>query len=234
MNAIELYSQAYDLHYKNNDLSAARAIYREILQKYPDSQECTYAEVQLGLIDKELDKMPAAKPKTEISVMGVMGFIFSVLCVFGIIALFFTIYLINKKAVYYEYVIEGMQQLNSPFPDRGVQSLLLVTKSWPNRTLAQKVLVEHFLQKNDVASAEKILLKIRKVNPKDLYATQRIQDLAQLKIKAKQKAEAEARRKEAAKRREAVKQRKARRRWQERDMEDDLPEEDLPEGVNYF
>ncbi|MBD3319643.1 MAG: tetratricopeptide repeat protein [Chitinivibrionales bacterium] len=48
---LELYEKAYKLHYQEYKIAEACAMYRELIDKFPDSQECGYAVVQLNKIE---------------------------------------------------------------------------------------------------------------------------------------------------------------------------------------
>jgi len=48
---LELYEEAYRLHYEHQDASAARRIYETIISDFPESRECGYAAIQLQAID---------------------------------------------------------------------------------------------------------------------------------------------------------------------------------------
>ena len=49
-SALQLYSTAYECQYEHNDSKEACRIYREIIRKFPDSNESAYAVVQLEKI----------------------------------------------------------------------------------------------------------------------------------------------------------------------------------------
>ncbi|MBD3344373.1 MAG: hypothetical protein GF401_04845 [Chitinivibrionales bacterium] len=47
---LELYSKAYSLHYEQNRVGEACIIYKDIVNNFPDSNECAYAAIQLEKI----------------------------------------------------------------------------------------------------------------------------------------------------------------------------------------
>ena len=49
-SALQLYSTAYDYQYEHHDVKEACRLYREIIKKFPDSNESAYAVVQLEKI----------------------------------------------------------------------------------------------------------------------------------------------------------------------------------------
>lgn len=49
-SALQLYSTAYEYQYEHDDIKEACRIYREIIKKFPDSNESAYAVVQLEKI----------------------------------------------------------------------------------------------------------------------------------------------------------------------------------------
>ncbi|MBD3321048.1 MAG: hypothetical protein GF350_08150 [Chitinivibrionales bacterium] len=44
---LELYSRAYNLQYEQNKVGEACVIYKDIVNNFPDSNECAYAAIQL-------------------------------------------------------------------------------------------------------------------------------------------------------------------------------------------
>ncbi|MBD3347081.1 MAG: tetratricopeptide repeat protein [Chitinivibrionales bacterium] len=48
---LELYEKAYKLHYQEYKIAEACAIYRQLIEKFPDSRECGYAVIQLNKIE---------------------------------------------------------------------------------------------------------------------------------------------------------------------------------------
>lgn len=65
-SALQLYHSAYRCHYELGELAEACRLYREIIRQFPQSNECTYAVVQLekigaGEVLKNLDIAPANK-----------------------------------------------------------------------------------------------------------------------------------------------------------------------------
>ena len=51
----EMFSKAYDLHYKKKDYMTAYCIYNQIIETYPDSDEANYAATQM----KNMEKIPS-------------------------------------------------------------------------------------------------------------------------------------------------------------------------------
>lgn len=49
-SALQLYSTAYRFQYEQNDIKEACRLYREIIRQFPDSNESSYAVVQLEKI----------------------------------------------------------------------------------------------------------------------------------------------------------------------------------------
>lgn len=48
----EMFTKAYDLHYKKKDYMTAYCIYNQIIEAYPDSNEANYAVMQMKNIEK--------------------------------------------------------------------------------------------------------------------------------------------------------------------------------------
>jgi len=48
---LELYEEAYRLHYERQDVAAARRLYETIISEFPESRESGYAAIQLQAID---------------------------------------------------------------------------------------------------------------------------------------------------------------------------------------
>jgi hypothetical protein len=54
VTALDLYSEAYARHYKDNDIEKACVLYKEIIRRFPESNECAYAGLQLEKIGATL------------------------------------------------------------------------------------------------------------------------------------------------------------------------------------
>jgi hypothetical protein len=63
---LELYEQAYRLHYESENIAGACSLYKEIIKKFPESNECGYAVIQLQKIGaREIARTLDAKHSKE-------------------------------------------------------------------------------------------------------------------------------------------------------------------------
>lgn len=62
MDSSELYKTAYSLHYNDNEYDVAIEKYQELIDKFPDSKEASWAKTQIGNIG---NLTPLEKSKAE-------------------------------------------------------------------------------------------------------------------------------------------------------------------------
>lgn len=62
--ALEMYRDAYNLHYKIGDTEKAKKIYEEIIEGYPVSDAADYASIQLKTIKDSMDIIGTTNPST--------------------------------------------------------------------------------------------------------------------------------------------------------------------------
>ncbi len=98
--ALDLYSDAYTKQYKEKDLEKACVIYKEIIQRFPESQECAYAGMQLEKIGATI---AVSEPKSRVKGWIVALFIVNFLLLAG---------LAGAAAVMYTRVQNRMQAIH--------------------------------------------------------------------------------------------------------------------------
>lgn len=90
--ALEMYRDAYNLHYKIGDTEKAKKIYHEIIEGYPVSDAADYASIQLKNIDDNIsiigssESVPLKKTSAAPMVVSILTLLITVtILVFGIL-----------------------------------------------------------------------------------------------------------------------------------------------------
>lgn len=67
ISANESYKIAYEAHYKKKNLNMAYALYQQILENYPNTDEVKYAKQQLSNLEKHCEDrlLPLFKSKVK-------------------------------------------------------------------------------------------------------------------------------------------------------------------------
>ncbi len=81
---LDLYDRAYDFHYEKKQPARAARIYREIIRRFPSSNECAYAAIQLekitaGKVLRKAQKQMKAKVPAWVIVLLVLNLVATVL-----------------------------------------------------------------------------------------------------------------------------------------------------------
>lgn len=158
-SAIELYQRAYDLDYRKGDWEYAEELYRQIIEKYPYSDEKEYALVHLDRLDK-LKANPHNQELQPIRAKGGGGFL--AFC-------FILILLLGAGTGFLGY-LTWQQHLRSESNDLIIQGLIsektnnqelaqtqyqLAKETYPQNSLAYHLLGELYLTQGDKDMAER-------------------------------------------------------------------------------
>ena len=189
---IELYQQAYHLHFREGKPDLAKELYRQIIEQYPDSDERKYAQFLLARLSPVMENTPHA-PSASFSFFAAVSFFISFLAAAGIVGLFFLHRLDEKSNAYMEKIILATHTTQMENYDQALLFLREAKLIDPDREAAYSLASEIYFKKEryDLAKAEyKALLS---VSPSNLYAQERLDLIeqrekdAQAKVAEKQK-----------------------------------------------
>ena len=158
--AIELYREAYELDYRKGNWEAAEDIYKQIIKKYPHSDEKEYSEVHLDRIeklradpdDREL-KPSVSKEGSSSGALSIVNFILIIVLLLVVCVLSFFLWESNQNSNYHELLLQG--QLNEKSGDIKNAAAIYEfgLQTYPNKTLAYRFLAELHLTTGNLKTA---------------------------------------------------------------------------------
>ena len=192
MTAIELYAQAYNLQYHIKDYNAAQEIYQDIIQKFPETPESSYAQIQMQKLAVILEKTAAKEfhPGFGSGFLGLAGLLLSLASLGVAIGLGVKLAGQSSRLDYTVKVLDSWSRLTTHQALDGIVQLETLIRTQTEQTLAYKVLAGYYLGKGDLEAAEKVLLKLKRVSPDDKFAEQGLREIVQTQLRKRQ-AEAE-------------------------------------------
>lgn len=192
-SAIELYQKAYDLDYNRGDLEYAEELYKEIINRYPHSEEKEYAQVNLERIAnlKSNPNDPFYKPFHSGGLTGLTVFCF-ILVLFlsvGVGFLGYFLYKGKQRQDSYELLLHGMIFEQNGNPDNARSRYEHAQKLYPANSLAYRCLGELYLKNGNIDLAEIESKKWKLANPYDINISDFISDIEKHRIKRNNKNE---------------------------------------------
>ncbi len=174
-SAIELYQQAYDLDYRHGDWETAEEMYRDILERYPYSDEKEYAQVHLERIQrlKGNPKDPDILPVRSGSAVGLTVFCFflTLLLIVGTGFLGYYFWQYQKRQLSHELVLQGMISELTGNVNNAQLNYEQAQKEDEMNALAYQCLAELFLKHGDKNRAASEGKKWKIVSPNDINLT---------------------------------------------------------------
>ena len=183
-SAIELYKEAYDLDFNKGDSLYAEVLYKELIERYPHSDEREYAEIHLERIAKLKGNPsdPTFKPLRSGGGGGGLAIVCFVLILFLFVAVgfgFYYGYRQYRRISSYEQIIHGLQsEKHGDFTD-AQNNFEWAQKISPNNGVAYRCLAELYLQEGKLQQAELVSKQWELLLPSDLALPtfkQRLQD----------------------------------------------------------
>ncbi len=171
-SAIELYQRAYDLDYRQGDWEEAEDIYKDILERYPYSDEKEYAQVHLERIQrlKGDPRDPELQPVRSGSAVGLTVFCFflTLLLIVGTGFLGYFFWEHQARGLSQELVLQGMVSERIGNANNAQLKYEQARNEDPSNVLAHQCLAELFLKHGDKARAENAGKGWAAVSPNDV------------------------------------------------------------------
>ena len=172
-SAIELYKQAYDLDFKNGDRSMAEQLYKEIVERFPYSDEKEYALVHLDRIDKlKINPHdPTLQPaKINQSPWGfsIFCFVLSLLLLVGGGFLGYFLRMQQKRSASSELVLQGMINEKAGDLNTARLSYKRAQEIYPENVIASQCLAELYLANGKKELAEIEFRQWKLMSPDDI------------------------------------------------------------------
>lgn len=176
-SAIELYQEAYSLHFKEGKPELAKELYQNLIEAYPDSDERKYAQFLLSRISSPTEALP--RPGTvSFPVVAAVSILLGLIALAGSIGLFFLFQREQNSSLYFEKVLLSMTAMQSQDYDDALLFLREAKLIDPKR-LAGYVLSSRIYEKKgryDLAEEEyRVLLS---VEPNNVFAQDQIRYVA--------------------------------------------------------
>jgi tetratricopeptide (TPR) repeat protein len=172
-SAIQLYQRAYDLDYRKGDWQYAEELYKEIIERYPYSDEKEYAQVHLDRIaklksDPHNQELQPVRGSGMASGFAVFCFVISLLLIVGACFLGYFLFQQQKWLNSQELVIQGLISERSGNPDTAREKYTLAQKTYPENILAYQCLAELYLKHGKTKQAELEFNQWQLISPNDL------------------------------------------------------------------
>ncbi len=171
-SAIELYQRAYNLDYRQGDWEEAEDIYKEIVERYPYSDEKEYAQVHLERIQrlKGNPSDPELQPVRSGSAVGltVFSFFLTLLLIVGTGFLGYFFWQHQNRDVSLELVVQGILSERVGSANNAQLKYEQAIKEDPGNILAHQSLAELFLKHGDKTRAETAGRNWALVSPSDV------------------------------------------------------------------
>jgi tetratricopeptide (TPR) repeat protein len=171
--AIEMYRRAYDLDYRKGDWRQAEALYRQIIEQYPYSDEKEYCLVHLERLEKiKLNPngkkgRPVRQNAGQNNALGLFNFFLILILAFVVAACAYFVWKESRQRTCLSLVIQAAISEKYGDNDRAEEYCRLAQNIFPQETLPYRFLAEHYISsgQNDLAEAE--LRKWTAANPED-------------------------------------------------------------------
>jgi tetratricopeptide (TPR) repeat protein len=159
-SAIELYRRAYDLDYRKGDWQQAEELYKEIVEKFPYSDEKEYALVHLDRIQKlranpqDQKLAPVRAAGSAVNGFNIVNFFLILILAVGVALAGYLIWQQNRTAQYQSLVIRGMSSEHSGNHSLAAALYKEAQEMMPGRPLAYQFLAELYMNTGQYGLAE--------------------------------------------------------------------------------
>jgi tetratricopeptide (TPR) repeat protein len=106
-SAIELYQEAYSLHFKEGKPDLAQELYKNIIEAYPDSDERKYAQFLLSRISSPVEAAPRTS-SVSYPIVTAITILLGLVAIAGSIGLFFLFQREQNSSLYFEKILLSM------------------------------------------------------------------------------------------------------------------------------
>jgi tetratricopeptide (TPR) repeat protein len=172
-SAIELYKEAYDLDYNKGDSLYAEVLYKEIIERFPHSDEKEYAQAHLERIAKLKGNPddPTFKPLQSGGSGGGLAIVCFVLILLILSALGFGGYYgyrLYRRLESNELVIHGLISEKTNNLDEAINRYEQAQQIYPANGLAYRCLAELYLKIGKPQQAELLTRQWELLHPYDI------------------------------------------------------------------
>lgn len=91
---LALYNQAYNLQYEKGKTKDACKLYREIIRKFPESNECAYSVIQLEKIGAK-EVLGTLKTNKFFNTLSIVNFILNIISICSIGVIFYLLFILK-------------------------------------------------------------------------------------------------------------------------------------------
>lgn len=162
-SAIELYQEAYNLHFRQGRPELARELYREIIDRFPDADERKYAQFLLARISSTVDTPQAQAASSSLPALATLSLLVSFIALAGIGGLFYFIKQQQNALDYFEKIQMGIHAMAQNSDEDALVILREAKILAPRRTAAYILASQIYARKNRFELAEseyKLLLSM--------------------------------------------------------------------------
>ena len=172
-SSIQLYQRAYDADYRKGDWQYAEELYREIIERFPHSDEKEYAQVHMDRIaklksDPHNQELQPVKGSGTGSGLAVFCFVLCLLLITGACFLGYFMFQQQKWMSSQELVIQGLLSERLGNLKVAVDKYKLAQTAYPENTLACQMLAELYLKQGKMKQAEIEFKQWELMSPNDL------------------------------------------------------------------
>lgn len=192
-SAIELYKEAYDLHFKRGKPEMAQELYKKIIARYPDSEERKYAQFLLERSSVSQEPREAIRTSSA-SIVPVLAFVIAFVAIAGTVGLFFMMKSEQKSFLYFEKVMLAMNAIQNSNYSMATMFLREAKTVQPKGVAAYSIMSQIYLKDKQFKLASAEYKQFLSLVPKNIFAQE------QLSLIAQKKQEEEFRKKEEMKR----------------------------------
>lgn len=172
-SSIVLYQRAYDADYRKGDWQYAEELYKEIIERFPYSDEKEYAQVHLDRLaklksDPHNQELQPVRGSGASSGFVVFCFFLTLLLIVGTGFLGYFLFQQQKWMSSQEFVIQGLISERTGNPKNAIEKYKLAQETYPNNTLAYQTLAELYLKHGKMKQAEIEFNQWELISPNDL------------------------------------------------------------------
>jgi hypothetical protein len=162
---LDIYQKAYQLHYEAGDLVEACALYKEILKKFPESNECGYAVIQLQKIGAQeiaggIEAQSRGVPSVVKALLTVNIIVVIVLCAVAI----YQVQRINKQVVVIGGALNAVAKISLGQENDALQILSALRTFDRKNPLPVELSARIHVKKRDYAKAISELQEYQKLS----------------------------------------------------------------------
>ena len=170
-SAIEIYKEAYDLDFNKGDIYFAEALYKELIERYPHSEEREYAEIHLERIAKLKGNPddPAIRPQQRTGNGGgglaVVSFVLILLLAVSVGFAFYFSYRHYLHLASYEEIIHGLLSEKIGDSIGAEQSYERAQRMCPRNGIAYRCMAELYIGNGKTRKAELVARQWELIKP---------------------------------------------------------------------